>query len=507
MKRTDFDKTKKHRIIDIIIGCLVIFLGLICIFSACWYMETYGDVGFASILYTLFSRVGGVQSGLVDAYLLEALLPCIALSALVCFAVFFKPKKKFALKIKNKRFTLYPLSETAEKVISVSLAVVLIFCSVQTVGITKYFFRNFEQTDIYEKEYVDPKSVDITFPSQKRNLIYIFLESVETSYFSESEGGTLNENIMPELHSLAEDNLNFSDNGGVGGFSCITGAKWTSASLVAQTSGLPLKTPIVLNRNIYSEKHFLSGAVTLSDILNENGYRQALMVGSDVRFGNRDAYYKCHGTDEIYDIYTARKDGIIPEDYFVWWGMEDMHLFEYAKQKLCELSSDSSPFAFTVLTVDTHPIDGYTCSLCENNRTEKYENVISCSSKQVYAFVEWLKEQDFYENTTVIICGDHFSMNNKYMKRAFKKDYTGHIYNCILNSAAETENTKNREFAAMDMFPTTLAAMGCDIEGERLGLGTNLFSEKPTLCETMGVDKLDREMQKGSRYYTRTYFK
>ena len=44
------------------------------------------------------------------------------------------------------------------------------------------------------------------------------------------------------------------------------------------------------------------------------------------------------GVDTIYDIYTARKDGIVPSNYFVWWGMEDKYLFQYAKQELTEIS-------------------------------------------------------------------------------------------------------------------------------------------------------------------------
>ena len=56
------------------------------------------------------------------------------------------------------------------------------------------------------------------------------------------------------------------------------------------------------------------------------------------------------------------------------------------------------------------------------------------------------------------------------------------------------------------MFPTTLAAIGCEIEGERLGLGTNLFSGKPTLVEEMGIEAFDAEMTKTSDYYTKNFF-
>ena len=40
-----------------------------------------------------------------------------------------------------------------------------------------------------------------------------------------------------------------------------------------------------------------------------------------------------------------------------------------------------------------------------------------------------------------------------------------------------TDQIKNRQFTHMDMYPTTLAAMGFNIEGNKLALGTNLFSD------------------------------
>ena len=87
--------------------------------------------------------------------------------------------------------------------------------------------------------------------------------------------------------------------------------------------------------------------------------------------------------------------------------MEDKYLFEYAKQELTEISQQDEPFAFTMLTVDTHHIGGFTCQLCGSNYEESYENAIACASAQVYNFVRWLKEQPFYENTTIVITGDH----------------------------------------------------------------------------------------------------
>ena len=47
-----------------------------------------------------------------------------------------------------------------------------------------------------------------------------------------------------------------------------------------------------------------------------------------------------------------------------------------------------------------------------------------------------------------------------------------------INSAVNPVNNMKRTYTTMDNFPTTLAAMGVKIEGNRLGLGTNLFSEE-----------------------------
>ena len=335
------------------------------------------------------------------------------------------------------------------------------------------------------------------------------LESMETTYLSTEEGGGVDTNLIPELSQLADENVNFSQSSGIGGFQEVPGSGWTIGAMVAQTAGVPLKTPSTLSDryNGYGKDGvFLPGLTSLTSVLKDNGYRQALMVGSDVSFGGRDAYYKSHGIDEIYDLYTARADDIIPEDYYVWWGMEDMYLFQYATEKISELAADDQPFAFTMLTVDTHHVGGYKCALCDSDHAENYENVISCSSRQVYEFVRWLQGQDFYDNTTIVITGDHRTMDNGYISRNVDESYTRRVYNCFINAAAEPVQAKNREFTTLDMFPSILAALGCQIDGNRLGLGTNLFSSIPTLAEVMGYDAFCSEIEKDSEYYASHFF-
>ena len=129
--------------------------------------------------------------------------------------------------------------------------------------------------------------------------------------------------------------------------------------------------------------------------------------------------------------------------------------------------------------------------------------MVACTDRQTAEFIEWCKQQPFYEDTVIVITGDHPRMDTYLVDGVSYYDRT--VYNCFINSAADTQNLKNREFTHMDILPTTLAAMGYEIEGERLGLGTNLFSDEPTLAEQKSFDWVETEVSKSSDYYLETF--
>ena len=469
---------------------LLLLLSYGCFFAARWFVTVYGRIGFDSILFTLQSSLDGVQSGLVQSLLLRGALPTVICTALSC-AILMMLRK-------------LPVRRWVSVLTSIALSVGLLGYAAVDVELTDYIWQMLSHSHLYENEYVAPDSVEITFPEEKRNLVYIMLESMETTYLSEELGGASDVNLIPELTELAQEGINFSHNDSVGGFHATNGASWTIGAIVAQTAGIPLKVPAGIEdwQNGYGKDGiFLPGVRSITNILDEAGYYTSFLCGSNADFGGRKPYYVSHGMDEIYDIHTARRDGIVPEDYFVWWGMEDLHLFEYARQELTKISQLDEPFAFTMLTVDTHHVGGYQCAYCLGEFEEPYEQSIACSSRQVLEFVNWLKAQPFWDNTTVVITGDHLSMDNGYFQRNVDEDYQRMVYHCILNSALESGNTKNREYCAVDLFPTTLAAMGCTIEGDRLGLGVNLFSNRPTLSEKLGFNRFNAELGQTSDYY------
>ena len=491
---------KIFKVVRYIFLSILVFLSLLMFLSSNWISKHFSFSNFEEVIFTITSPVLNAGQGLVFSFIDENVVP--SLIVVLILIVYLVIKKNNDIIIKFKIFNKFVEVNLCSKVITcVSIILIIGFTifSFIRLGNRVYFFNyvynNLHSSTFIEENYVNPKDVKLVFPETKKNLIYIFLESMESTYIN-----NLDNDYIPELSKIASKNLNFSNSNGIGGAHQVYGVGWTIAGMVAQTSGVPLKTPF--NGNLLGNYYdnIVGGALSIGEILKSNGYNNYLMVGSDASFGSRDLYFKNHGDYEIFDYYTAIDEGLIDEDYFVFWGFEDDKLFSYAKNKLKEISKSDKPFNFTMLTVDTHANDGFMDESCEHKYDNEYLNSVSCSSVKVNKFINWLKKQDFYDDTVVIISGDHLSMNN-YSFSNFNGEYDRTVYNVFLNVSLSNEFTLNREFYTMDMFPTTLAALNVEIKGNRLGLGTNLFSGEKTLLEKYGFNYVNIELSKNSKFY------
>ena len=94
-------------------------------------------------------------------------------------------------------------------------------------------------------------------------------------------------------------------------------------------------------------------------------------------------------------------------------------------------------------------------------------------------------------------------MQNDFYKDKTSDGYIRTVYNVIINPTIDAQNYKNRQFTVMDLYPTMLASLGATIEGDRIGLGTNLYSNTPTLVEELGFDYFNNEIKKNSKYYNK----
>ena len=452
---------KKFKYLGTVISVIMVGLAILLGFSVRWMFKTWPNLAVDELVFHLTEPLSGANQDMIIEYIVQCIVPMLLVLILFSVLLFLKRKTKY-----------YNCFVITGIFFSMGAIVVSLYIAWEKAGIGEYLYNQFAKSDFIEENYADPKNIDLEFPEQKRNLIYIYLESMETTYADENNGGAFTENYIPELTKLAQENEDFSgETTDLNGGYTVEGTTWTMAGMFAQTSGLPLKTSINAN-DMDTQEHFFPGITTLGDILKEQGYYQTLLIGSKAEFGGRKVYFSEHGDYFLDDYDYAIENSKIPSDYKVWWGYEDTH-FE----------------------------DGYMCEKCPNDYGNQYANVMACSSKQVYEFIEWVKQQPFYDNTTIVLSGDHLTMDSDFCVKVDEEGkYDRRTYTAYINSAVNPVNNKKRTYTTMDNFPTTLAAMGVKIEGNRLGLGTNLFSEELTLMEDIGESTLKAELKKKSEF-------
>lgn len=488
-----------------VFSVILFTLGALFYFGTVWGKGSYGDVSADQLLINLISPAGGAEDNVYIEGIEGPVFNIMLATSVFCLFVFSNFKIKYSLKQK----TAIIFNDLVHRIISLVLALAVFIGGAvygyQEFNLKQLYYAYFTDSDFIEINYADPRETKITFPEQKRNIIHIYLESMENSYLSKDLGGYMEMNLMPELTELSYEGVTFSDTSNrFGGPLTATGTQWSVASMVNMTTGLPMKVPAEPNAYGTADS-FLPGAYTFGEILRDAGYEQTVMIGSDANFGGLTYFFTNHGEYKIMDYRYAIKNGLIPEDYKVWWGFEDDKLYEFAKEEITRLYETGKPFNFTMETADTHRPGGYLSENAPTPYDDHYANAIAYSSEQTVEFVKWIQQQPFYENTTVVLIGDHLSMDTDFFED-FDSNYKRTQFNLILNAAPEVADTKsdrfvNRQYANFDMFPTILASMGVEIKGDRLGIGTNLFSDKDTIFEEYGTDKVNMELEKKSDFY------
>ena len=467
-----------------LIGLVTVLLAILVLALCCYFYFAYPHTRADEILFALKAPAGKLAFVYVEPLLRYFLAPLLALTLFTGLA--WKFQRGYALSL----FILF-------------LATGAFFFAryeIQSTQLVEFFVseQKINHTTFIADNYANPDTVKITFPARKRNLIHIYLESVEATFADATQGGSFRVNVIPELTALALSGESFSgDSQKINGAICPVGTTWTMGAAFATETGLPLKISIGVN-SMSSQNHFFEGLTALGDILEDAGYKTLVMKDVDMTFAGSELFYHEHGNYKVVDYKYANKHGLIPKDYFVWTGFEDKRLFEIAKKELTELSQGTDPFAFTLFTNDTHFPAGFVCDICPTDFPDAYSNVYHCGSRQVTDFINWIKEQPFYENTTIVLHGDHLTMAKDYaasIPRAKRRTFTA-----FLNTATHLQISRERQYTTFDFFPTILASIGARIPGDKLGLGVNLFSAQPTLVETLGIDRFNRELSAGSSF-------
>lgn len=385
------------------------------------------------------------------------------------------------------------------KIIITILLVLSLCLLLNSVGFFNYLHFYIRKSKLIKENYVDPKKTQISF-NKKRNVIVIFVESLENSLFTKGHGGAWNKEIIPDLYNMLneKESVSFYNPVAYTGMYMLQSSSYTSSSVFTNNSGVPVK--IGLDRKGYTKKKYMGGVYNLGDLLKDHGYHNELISAANTTYGSFKDYFINHGNYNIIDVDNLDEYGIkITKKDKCNWGFNDRCLFEVAKKRLDTLSKEKKPFNMQLITIDTHFVDGYIGEYSETKFKKQYENAYATTSKLIKNFIDYVKKQSYYKNTTIVIVGDHLIMQSDFMNDKMLNNRT--VYNCFINTANKEIINKKRTYTALDLYPTIISAMGAKIKGDRLALGVNLFSNKKTLAEKYGVKKLNNELKKTSKYY------
>lgn len=347
-----------------------------------------------------------------------------------------------------------------------------------------------------------------------RNLIVIFVESMEANFATApleqmQDSPTNDFNVIPNLYALANQNVNFSTKKGFGGHLQVGRTSWTIAGMIGYMCGIPLNAT-----NSIIAKTFLPSAKCISDILATQNYNQVMIMGSNDDFVAKGAFLSSHHIKSN-DIKHYKDTGALPKDYSHQWGFEDSKLFQFAKDELQNFKSANRPFALYLLTNNTHSPDSFIEPHCKELQSKR-QSSLKCDDELLGEFVDWVKAQDFYSNTTILIVGDHLMNANLPMPRESRRIYNAFINprfcgdsptkirkdshkDSLKDSRQNSANLsiKSRNLSHFDFAPLILDSLG--ICTKSFGLGRNPFLGQ-TLLETYGAD-FGRFINEDSRLY------
>ena len=234
-------------------GILVLVAAWLVI-TAVWLKVRFGTMDMTTILFQLKVPMSGADSG--NFYEIFILLFTIGPAVLLAWIGILK----LAAVLRKRRADRGKSTIILHRFLALRrvIAVFMLIGAVCFIGyrlhIVKYVFAQFGNSPIYKDEYRDPKTVKITAPEKKRNLIYIYMESMECSFSDREHGGIAATNMIPEMTALAVGNVNFtaSDSSELNGAVPVTGTKTELTGLlpVVQCNKLRISSQMSGSNNL-----------------------------------------------------------------------------------------------------------------------------------------------------------------------------------------------------------------------------------------------------------------
>ncbi|WP_157976631.1 sulfatase-like hydrolase/transferase [Parahaliea mediterranea] len=317
------------------------------------------------------------------------------------------------------------------------------------------------ETAPLEQFFVTPGNLEAQGRPLK-NLVFIYLESFERTYFDEA----LFPGLAPNLKALEKQSLHFTD------IRSFEGAGFTIGGMVASQCGLPLISPGPNSMNGMDQ--FLPGVTCLGDLLANAGYRTAFLGGASLEFAGKGKFYHSHGFDSVEGL-TELKATLPDPDYLSYWGLYDDTLFGHVTKRYETMAAGREPFALFALTLDTHHPNGHPSASCQGqygDGSNPILNAVHCSDQLVAQFIQRIRRSPAFANTLLVVASDHVALRNTatdLLKQGERRNLL-----MLFDGAQELAGAHDVPASTFDTGPTVLHALGWP--DMKLGLGRDLLA-------------------------------
>lgn len=334
-----------------------------------------------------------------------------------------------------------------------------------------------------DRRYKSPPTAELTQPP---NLLILYLESIERTYSNELFG-----DAYANLDVLGEQGAVFE------GVRQMDNTGWTMAGMIASQCGVPLMPAGLLHDSQFDPlSKVVPGVDCLGDILAAQGYQLSYLGGASTQFAGKGLFYRGHHFDTV----KGRED-LEPQledpEYVNSWGLYDDTLYDITADEVRRLDAqDSGPWGVVSLNLAGHAPNGYPSQSCMERQGEfDGQDIlysVECATWLARDLVERLESEGLLDNTLVVILSDHLTMRVSVWDQLTALDRDNTLI--MLGHNIEPQRIR-RDATMLDVFPTILDALGFNLERNRAGLGSSLFSDKQTLVEAHGIEVLNERLR------------
>lgn len=327
--------------------------------------------------------------------------------------------------------------------------------------------------------YVPVKEHDSFGLAEGRHLFMVQVESMQSFVIGREIGG---QEVTPNINALLEESAYFPNVFQQIGAGTTSDAEWiTNTGLYAEGMA-----PTV---NDLNGKEVPS----LARSLEKEGYGSATYHADEITFWNRDVLYPVLGFDETFS------NEEIPEEEVVGFGPSDGVLVDFALGELPRQLDTYHRIYSNIVMMTSHtpfilPEEMQHLQLpveYEDTHVGDYLQSMRYADEQVGKLVNALKKLGMYEESLIVIYGDHSGIHGSPLAKedaVLLQDFLGHPYSMkerltvplLFTGGGLFEKVEmSRLGGQVDIMPTVLALLG--VEPETPMMGHNLFQYKKNL--------------------------